>query len=81
MKRFNWFGSMLIVCGLEGGTHKWNSCYNLGLMLGGIASLATFGLYEARYAKNLLVPMSIFEGISKFAALSTDFFQTFVIIS
>ncbi|KUL87399.1 hypothetical protein ZTR_04739 [Talaromyces verruculosus] len=89
--QFDWLGSILIVggtiCflyGLEVGAskqHPWGSAYTLGLLIAGIIILIIFGLYEAFYASNPIVPIRVLNDRSILACLSTAFFHGFIFIA
>lgn len=91
LKSFDWIGSITIVggticflCGLESGSeaqHGWTSALTLGLLLGGIALLIVFGVYENRWARSPLIPLQALANRYNVAAILTAVLHGFVFIA
>ncbi|KAH9904304.1 major facilitator superfamily transporter [Xylariomycetidae sp. FL2044] len=77
-------GTIMFLYGLEtgsGGSHAWDSPMVLCLIIFGILLLSVFFLYEARYAKNPLIPSRIFGSTTNVAAFMTTCLHSFVFIT
>lgn len=91
LKSLDWIGSVMIVggtiiflYGLEtgsGGQAPWGSAQVLCLLVFGIALLVTFFLYEAKLAKNPMIPMRIFNSVTNIASFATFCCHSFIFIS
>ncbi|KAI1344439.1 major facilitator superfamily domain-containing protein [Xylariaceae sp. FL0016] len=91
LQSLDWIGSLTIVggtiCflyGLEsgsGGLHAWNSAFVLCLIICGVVLLALFCFWEARYAKNPLIPTRIFRKTTNIASFATTCLHSFIFIT
>ncbi|KAK6833144.1 MFS-type transporter [Apiospora arundinis] len=91
LKSLDWIGSIMIVggtiiflYGLEtgsGGQAPWASAQVICLIVFGILLLITFFLYEARLAKNPMIPMRIFNSVTNVASFATFCMHSFIFIS
>jgi EmrB/QacA subfamily drug resistance transporter len=90
LKAIDWVGSVTIVGGTlmflfglqyGGATAPWDSAEVLCLIIFGIVTWIIFGIWEWRFAKYPIMPMSIFSGRSRLAALGVVFFHGYVFIS
>lgn len=71
---------ILIGLSLAGSGHAWSSPGILVLLIGGAVLLAVFGLVEVRYAKNPIVPFSLFR-TSQFTVMAVvAFFSAFAMM-
>ncbi|KAH7083029.1 major facilitator superfamily domain-containing protein [Paraphoma chrysanthemicola] len=71
LKRIDYIGGVLSITGLTlflvslqsgGYTHPWKSGYVLGTMLVGLALIAAWVIYEAKFARHPMVPGELFKG-------------------
>ncbi|KAH7093263.1 major facilitator superfamily domain-containing protein [Paraphoma chrysanthemicola] len=71
LKRIDYIGGVLSITGLTlflvslqsgGYTHPWKSGYVLGTMLVGLALIAAWIVYEAKFARHPMVPGELFKG-------------------
>ncbi|KAK8112013.1 uncharacterized protein PG998_008470 [Apiospora kogelbergensis] len=91
LKTLDWIGSVMIVggtiiflYGLEtgsGGQAPWASAQVVCLLVFGILLLVTFFLYEAKLAKNPMIPMRIFNSVTNVASFATFCMHSFIFIS
>ncbi|KAK8046951.1 hypothetical protein PG996_015015 [Apiospora saccharicola] len=91
LKSLDWIGSVMIVggtiiflYGLEtgsGGQAPWASAQVICLLVFGIVLLFAFFLYEAKLAKNPMIPMRIFNSVTNIASFSTFCCHSFIFIS
>lgn len=87
----DWIGSVIIVggticflLGLEtgaSGNHGWRSAMVICLITFGVVLLVAFFVYEAKLAKNPIIPSHIFAKSTNIAAFSTACLQSFVFIA
>ncbi|KAL4862684.1 major facilitator superfamily domain-containing protein [Aspergillus spectabilis] len=90
LRTFDFTGSVLIIAGtvtflygLESGSsesHTWGSAYTLGLILGGIAILALFIIYEITFAKAPILPIRTLFTKMTIPPLLTATFHSFTFI-
>lgn len=77
-------GTICFLCGLEGGAsviHGWASGYTISLLVVGAALIGSFVVYEMSFATLPLVPMRVFFGRAKVAALTAATFHGFAFIA
>ncbi|KAJ8482007.1 hypothetical protein ONZ51_g5635 [Trametes cubensis] len=84
LSRLDWIGNTLVISGTTmctialtwGGVNApWNSARVLGLLIAGLAVLGIFLVWEAKWAKNPLVPFSLMSNMTSFSG----YMQTFLI--
>ncbi|KAK8038321.1 hypothetical protein PG994_015088 [Apiospora phragmitis] len=91
LKSLDWIGSVMIVggtiiflYGLEAGSGNqapWGSAQVICLLVFGILLLIMFFLYEAKLAKNPMIPVRIFNSVTNAASFSTFCMHSFIFIS
>ncbi|KXH30233.1 major facilitator superfamily transporter [Colletotrichum nymphaeae SA-01] len=91
LRDLDWIGFLLIIggtiCflyGLEtgaGGIVPWNSALVICLILFGVLILALFIVWEARFAKNPVIPFRIFQKVTNIASFTLACIHSFVFIS
>ncbi|KAK8034237.1 hypothetical protein PG993_009232 [Apiospora rasikravindrae] len=91
LKSLDWIGSVTIVggtiiflYGLEtgsGGQAPWGSAQVICLLVFGILLLVSFFLYEAKLARNPMIPMRIFNSVTNVASFATFCVHSFIFIS
>ncbi|PGH23854.1 hypothetical protein AJ80_02102 [Polytolypa hystricis UAMH7299] len=76
-------GTLMFLFGLEFGgvTFPWNSPTVICLIVFGVVVLALFGVYERRFAKYPIMPMSVFETWSNICILITNWAHGSVFIA
>lgn len=90
LKAIDWVGSLTIIGGTlmflfglqyGGVTAPWDSAEVICLILFGVVLWVFFGVWEYKFAKYPIMPMTIFSKPSNIATLSVVFFHGFVFIS
>lgn len=90
LKAIDWVGSITVVggtlmflFGLEygGASFPWDSATVICLLVFGVTTWALFGVWEWKFAKYPIMPMSLFGSVTRFATLGVVFFHGFVFIS
>ncbi|KAK1458623.1 major facilitator superfamily transporter [Colletotrichum cuscutae] len=91
LRDLDWIGFLLIIggtiCflyGLEtgaGGIVPWNSALVICLILFGVLILALFIIWEARFAKNPVIPFRIFRKVTNIASFTLACIHSFVFIA
>ncbi|KAK1722739.1 major facilitator superfamily transporter [Colletotrichum acutatum] len=91
LRELDWIGFLLIIggtiCflyGLEtgaGGIVPWSSALVICLILFGVLILALFVVWEARFAKNPVIPFRIFQKVTNIASFTLACIHSFVFIS
>ena len=72
----------MFLLGLDSGgiTRPWDSAYTLGLIIGGVISIALFFVVEWKVSKYPLMPLRLFSNSSNLAALAACFCHGFTFI-
>ncbi|KAH7253421.1 hypothetical protein FSOLCH5_014173 [Fusarium solani] len=91
LRSLDWMGFVLIIggtiCflyGLEagsGGLAPWNSALVICLIVFGVALLALFMAWEARFAKTPIIPLRIFQSTTNIASFTVACLHSFIFIS
>ncbi|KAM0431202.1 hypothetical protein ACHAQK_010250 [Fusarium lateritium] len=77
-------GTICFLYGLEagsGGLAPWNSAFVICLLVFGVLILALFMVWEAKVAKNPIIPIRIFQNRSNLAAFAVANLHSFIFIS
>ncbi|KAF4995479.1 hypothetical protein FGRMN_5100 [Fusarium graminum] len=77
-------GTICFLYGLEagsGGLAPWNSAFVICLLVFGVLILALFMVWEAKVAKNPIIPIRIFQNRSNMAAFAVANLHSFIFIS
>ncbi|KAJ8089892.1 hypothetical protein PM082_018470 [Marasmius tenuissimus] len=90
LKKMDWIGNLLIisstsvfVIGLSwgGATYPWSSAHVVTTLVVGLVGFVVFLLYEAKWAANPIVPISILSNRSSLSGYIQNFIAFFIMIS
>ncbi|KAG5757462.1 hypothetical protein H9Q72_014395, partial [Fusarium xylarioides] len=77
-------GTICFLYGLEagsGGLAPWNSAFVICLLVFGVVILALFMVWEAKFAKNPIIPIRIFQSTTNIAAFAVANLHSFIFIA
>ncbi|KAF5609228.1 major facilitator superfamily transporter [Fusarium subglutinans] len=77
-------GTICFLYGLEagsGGLAPWNSAFVICLLVFGVTILALFMVWEAKFAKNPIIPIRIFQSTTNIAAFAVANLHSFIFIA
>ncbi|KAG9496043.1 hypothetical protein J7337_012617 [Fusarium musae] len=77
-------GTICFLYGLEagsGGLAPWNSAFVICLLVFGVIILALFMVWEAKFAKNPIIPIRIFQSTTNIAAFAVANLHSFIFIA
>ncbi|KAF5686013.1 major facilitator superfamily transporter [Fusarium circinatum] len=77
-------GTICFLYGLEagsGGLAPWNSAFVICLLVFGVVILALFMVWEAKFAKNPIIPIRIFQSTTNIASFAVANLHSFIFIA